>query len=189
MIQAMDTPLLEQLKAVPLLPGVYLWKDAEGQVLYVGKAKQLRNRMRQYLTLQDGRAMIPRLVEQVDGFEYLVTENEHESLVLEKNLIQQFHPPFNVDFRDDKSYPYIALTKGDMFPALKYTREKHVPSTRYFGPYTDSRAARTMIDVARRVVPLWSASCAEWKRVKRKLDAGESPEGGKVCFNCCGHSL
>ncbi|MDR2587330.1 MAG: excinuclease ABC subunit UvrC [Coriobacteriales bacterium] len=175
----------EQLDAVPQLPGVYLWKGAEGQVLYVGKARQLRNRMRQYVNLSDERAMIPRLMEQVASFEYLVTESEHESLILEKNLINQYSPPFNVDFKDDKSYPFIALTKGDVFPALKYTREKQVPSTRYFGPYTDARAARTMIDVARRVVPLCQASCVEWKRLKRKMEAdpAHAPAGDKPCFD------
>ncbi|MDR0350399.1 MAG: excinuclease ABC subunit UvrC [Coriobacteriales bacterium] len=175
----------EQLNAVPQQPGVYLWKGAEGQVLYVGKAKQLRSRMRQYVNLSDERAMIPRLMEEVASFEYLVTASEHESLILEKNLINQYAPPFNVDFKDDKSYPFIALTKGDVFPAIKYTREKPVPTTRYFGPYTDARAARTMIDVARRVVPLCHAGCAEWKRLKRRLEASptQPPAGDKPCFD------
>jgi excinuclease ABC subunit C len=175
----------EQLNAVPQQPGVYLWKGAEGQVLYVGKAKQLRNRMRQYVNLSDERAMIPRLMEEVASFEYLITESEHESLILEKNLINQYAPPFNVDFKDDKSYPFIALTKGDVFPAIKYTREKPVSTTRYFGPYTDARAARTMIDVARRVVPLCHAGCVEWKRLKRRLEADptQPPVGDKPCFD------
>jgi excinuclease ABC subunit C len=175
----------EQLDAVPLLPGVYLWKDVGGQVLYVGKARQLRSRMRQYVNQTDERAMIPRLMEQVDSFEYLVTESEHESLILEKNLINQYSPPFNVDFKDDKSYPFIAITKGDVFPAIKYTREKPVSSTRYFGPYTDARAARTMIDVARRVVPLCHTSCVEWKRLRRRLEADplHAPAGDKPCFD------
>ncbi|MDR0347010.1 MAG: excinuclease ABC subunit UvrC [Coriobacteriales bacterium] len=175
----------EQLDAVPQLPGVYLWKGAEGQVLYVGKARQLRNRMRQYANLSDERAMIPRLMEQVATFEYLVTESEHESLILEKNLINQYNPPFNVDFKDDKSYPFIALTKGDLFPAIKYTREKPVSTTRYFGPYTDARAARTMVDVARRVIPLCQTSCVEWKRLKRRLEADSThvPAGDKPCFD------
>ena len=92
---------------------------------YVGKAKQLRARMRQYVNCQDERAKIPLLVDQIDSFDYLVVENEHESLVLEKNLINQHAPFFNADFKDDKTYPFIALTKGDVFPAIKYTREKH----------------------------------------------------------------
>lgn len=177
----------EQLAQVPALPGVYLWKDAEDQIIYVGKAKQLRARMRQYVNLSDEREKIPLLVEQIDSFDYIVTENEHESLILEKNLIKQYSPFFNADFKDDKSYPFIALTKGDVFPSIKYTREKHKQSTRYFGPYTDSRAARQMIDIVRRVVPLCAASCAEWRRINRKLESGASLEealaGNKVCFN------
>ena len=159
-----------ELNEVPTLPGVYLWKDASGQVIYVGKAKQLRARMRQYVNFQDDRAKIPLLVDQIDTFEYIVVQNEHESLVLEKNLINQHSPFFNADFKDDKSYPFIALTKGDVFPAIKYTREKHKPDTKYFGPYTDSRAAREMVDIARRVVPLCAASCADWRNLTRKIE-------------------
>ncbi|MDR3315543.1 MAG: excinuclease ABC subunit UvrC [Coriobacteriales bacterium] len=189
----MDTlpSIREQLGSVPQLPGVYLWKDAHGSVLYVGKARQLRSRMRQYVNLQDARAMIPRLMAQTASFDYLVAESEHESLILEKNLINQYAPPFNVDFKDDKSYPFVALTKGDVFPAIKYTREKPVATSRYFGPYTDARAARMMVDVARRVVPLCQTQCVEWKRLKRKLEAhpellsdpDASPEGDKPCFD------
>lgn len=188
----------QQLSSVPTLPGVYLWKDKDGQVIYVGKAKQLRARMRQYVNFQDSREKIPLLVSQIDSFEYIVTENEHESLVLEKNLIKQYSPYFNADFKDDKSYPYIALTKGDMFPALKYTREAHRAETRYFGPYTDSRAARQLIDIVRRVIPLCSASCAEWRRLNRKLESHpleQAIENTRPCFDyhvglgpgaCCG---
>ncbi len=163
-----------ELAEVPALPGVYLWKNAEGEVIYVGKAKQLRARMRQYVNFQDERAKIPLLVNQIDSFEYIVVDNEHESLVLEKNLINQHYPFFNADFKDDKSYPFIALTKGSVFPAIKYTREKHRPDTRYFGPFTDSRAARRMIDIARRVVPLCSASCADWRALERRLEKARS---------------
>lgn len=159
-----------ELNEVPTLPGVYIWKGRDGEVLYVGKAKQLRARMRQYVNFQDERAKIPLLVEQIHSFEYIVVQNEHESLVLEKNLINEYSPFYNADFKDDKSYPFIAITKGDVFPAIKYTREKHKPDSRYFGPYTDSRAARKMIDIARRVVPLCSASCAEWRGLSRKLE-------------------
>ncbi len=189
-----------QLASVPALPGVYLWKDASGQVIYVGKAKQLRARMKQYVMGQDERAKIPLMLSQIASFDYVVVENEHESLVLEKNLIKQYSPFFNADFKDDKSYPFIALTKGDVFPVIKYTREKHVPETRYFGPYTDSRAARDMVDIARRVVPICSGKCEQWRRMKRKLDAGDltaflSEQGSKPCFDahvglgpgaCCG---
>ena len=190
-----------QLADVPTLPGVYLWKDGEGQVIYVGKAKQLRARMRQYVNFQDERAKIPLLVDAIQSFEYIVTENEHESLVLEKNLINQHAPFFNADFKDDKSYPFVALTMDDVFPAIKYTREKHRAGSRYFGPYTDSRAARMMIDAVRRVVPICSASCAEWRRLNRLMGKGDpaallSQDGQlRPCFDahvglgpgvCCG---
>ncbi len=164
--------LREQVRKVPQLPGVYLWKNAAGEVIYVGKAKQLRNRMMQYILQSDERVMIPFMMEQVRSFDYIVVDNEHEALVLEKNLINQYDPYFNVDFRDDKSYPYIAITKGDMFPAIKYTREKHVPTSRYFGPYTDSRAARKLVDVVRHVTPICSASCAQYKALRRQLERG-----------------
>ena len=164
----------QELSSVPALPGVYLWKDAAGKVIYVGKAKQLRARMRQYVNFADERAKIPLLVDAIDSFEYIVVDNEHESLVLEKNLINQYAPYFNADFKDDKSYPFIALTLGDTFPAIKYTREKHRKDTKYFGPFTDGRAARLMVDAARKVVPICAASCAEWRRLKRKLENGDA---------------
>ena len=190
-----------ELDEVPTLPGVYLWKDKDGQVIYVGKAKQLRARMRQYVNFQDDRAKIPLLVDAIESFEYIVVENEHESLVLEKNLINQYSPFFNADFKDDKSYPFIAITMGDTFPAIKYTREKHKAKTKYFGPYTDSRAARTVVDAVRRVAPICASSCAEWRRLTRKLDKGDidaflSDDGMlRPCFDahvglgpgvCCG---
>ena len=185
-----------QLDSVPTLPGCYLWKNARGEVIYVGKAKQLRARMRQYVNFQDDRAKIPLLVEQIDSFEYIVVGNEHESLVLERELINQYTPYFNADFKDDKSYPFIALTTGDAFPAIKFTREKRRPDTRYFGPFTDSRAARTMIDAVRRIVPICSTSCADWRALRRRQEKGElALSNTRPCFDyhvglgpgaCCG---
>ena len=168
----------EQVDQVPTDPGCYLWKDGSGKVIYVGKAKNLRARMRQYVTLQDDRAKIPLMMQVVRSFDYIVVENEHEALVLERNLIAQYRPYFNVDFKDDKSYPYIATTESDTFPAIKYTREKHKKGTRYFGPYTDSYAARQTIETLRKVVPICSATCVEWKRAKRLLE--KDPDGAAV---------
>ena len=168
----------EQVDQVPTDPGCYLWKDGSGKVIYVGKAKNLRARMRQYVTLQDDRAKIPLMMQVVRSFDYIVVENEHEALVLERNLIAQYRPYFNVDFKDDKSYPYIAITESDTFPAIKYTREKHKKGTRYFGPYTDAYAARQTIETLRKVVPICSATCVEWKRAKRLLE--KDPDGAAV---------
>ena len=167
-----------QLGHVPDAPGVYLWKHAE-EVLYVGKAKSLRKRMRQYVGGHDGRERIPVMMERVDGFDYVVTGNEVESLILEASLIKQLRPPFNVDYKDDKSFPFLALTMDDPFPAIKYTREKHRPGTRYFGPYTDARAARETLEVTRRVYPVCRTACVEWKRLNAKAGAPT----GKPCFD------
>ncbi|HEY5484685.1 MAG TPA: excinuclease ABC subunit UvrC, partial [Propionibacteriaceae bacterium] len=169
----------EQLTAVPDAPGVYLWKDADGTVLYVGKAKSLRKRMKQYAQGHDDRAMVPEMMSRVTSFDYVVTTNEVESLILENNLIKEHHPRYNVDYRDDKTYPYIALTTGDPFPGIKYTREKHRTGTTYFGPYTDAKAARATIDVVRRVYPICRTDCVEWKRVTAH---GGEPTG-KPCFD------
>ena len=168
---------------VPLEPGCYLWKDAAGEVLYVGKAKNLRARMRQYVHGEDERAKIPLMMDQVASFDYVVVTSEHEALVLEMNLIQQYRPPYNVDLRDDKSYPFIAITREDVYPAIKYTRERHRPGTRYFGPYTDARSAKATVDIVRRITPMCIATCAEWKRTKRLLDA--HPEDADVVQMIC----
>lgn len=185
--------LAEQVTHVPTDPGCYLWKDAAGEVIYVGKAKNLRARMKQYVTLSDDRQKIPLMMQLVASFDYVVVQSEHEALVLERNLIEQYHPYFNVDFKDDKSYPYIAVTHGDVFPAIKYTRERHRAGTRYFGPYTDARAAREMIDTLRKVVPICNASCAGWKHVRRLLEKHPADsdvielvcaEKGRPCFDC-----
>lgn len=184
--------LAEQVSHVPTDPGCYLWKDVAGEVIYVGKAKNLRARMKQYVTLTDDRQKIPLMMQLVASFDYVVVQSEHEALVLERNLIEQYHPYFNVDFKDDKSYPYIAVTHGDVFPAIKYTRERHRAGTRYFGPYTDARAARDMIDTLRKVVPICSASCTGWKHVRRLLEKQPADsdiielvcaEKGRPCFD------
>ena len=173
----------KQLKAVPQKPGVYLWKDSSGKILYVGKALRLRSRMSQYISGQDEREKIPLMMSQVESFDYIVVSNETESLILEKNLIQQYHPPYNVDYRDDKSYPFIVLTCDEAFPAIKLTREKHKRGRKYFGPYTDIKAARETIAAVRRVVPICSAQCAEYKSLCRKLSSGKQPsKDDKACF-------
>ena len=184
--------LRELVAKVPTEPGCYLWKDAAGEVLYVGKAKNLRARMRQYVLGEDERDRIKVMMHEVADFDYVVVASEHEALVLEMNLIQQYHPPYNVDLRDDKSYPFIAVTRGDVYPAIKYTRERHRPGTRYYGPYTDARAAKQTIDIVRRLTPVCVATCPGWKRVRRLLEADEGAEGvvellcaqnGRPCFD------
>lgn len=170
----------ERLRHVPQATGVYVWKDADGAVLYVGKAKNLRSRMRSYFTDKHAdRPWIAVMMDVVADFEYYVTGSEVESLVLEANLIKQWRPPYNVWYRDDKSYPFIALTTSDPYPAIKLTREKRRKGTRYFGPYTDASAARATIEAVRRVWPICRASCAEWRRLTRQ----DGKPVGKPCFD------
>jgi excinuclease ABC subunit C len=165
---------------VPTDTGVYVWKDAEGHELYVGKAKNLRARMRSYFTDKHlDRPWIGVMMDVVADFDYYVTGSEVESLILESNLIKQWRPPYNIWYRDDKSYPFIALTTDDAFPAIKLTREKRKKGTRYFGPYTDARAAKATIEAVRRVWPICRASCAEWRRLTRQ----DGEPGGKPCFD------
>src|SRR4051812_29127520 len=116
----------EKLKALPTKPGVYLFRDERGQVLYIGKAKSLRPRVRSYF--QKGgetRATIAQLPERVADFEVIVTDTEVEALHLEQNLVKRHRPPFNVRLRDDKSFPYIAVTVEDEYPRVMFTRERH----------------------------------------------------------------
>src|SRR6266404_799884 len=151
---AMASRLEDQLKQVPAKPGVYLFRDAKGDVLYVGKAKTLRPRVRSYFQRgQDGRAQIQSLPDRVADIEVIVTGSEVEALHLEQNLVKRHRPPFNVRLRDDKSFPYIAVTVEDEYPRVMFTRERHRPGVWYFGPYANAKKVRETLDVLNRVFP------------------------------------
>jgi excinuclease ABC subunit C len=145
----------EKLKTLPAKPGVYLFRDREGDVLYIGKAKSLRHRVRSYFQAAgvDTRAAIRQLPERVDDIEVIVTQNEVEALHLEQNLVKRHRPPFNVRLRDDKSFPYIAVTVEDEFPRVMFTRERHRRGVWYFGPYANAKKVRETLDVLNRVFP------------------------------------
>src|SRR5437763_9272010 len=141
-----------QLKTLPAKPGVYLFRDARGEVLYVGKAKSLRSRVRSYFQkTTDGRAQIALLSERVAELEVIVTGSEVEALHLEQNLVKRHRPPFNVRLRDDKSFPYIAVTVEDEYPRVMFTRERHRRGVTYFGPYANAKKVRETLDVLNRV--------------------------------------
>jgi excinuclease ABC subunit C len=143
-----------QLKALPTKPGVYLFRDPDGSVLYVGKAKSLRPRVRSYFQRTgDGRAQIRLLPERVADVEVIVTGSEVEALHLEQNLVKRHRPPFNVRLRDDKSFPYIAVTVEDEYPRVMFTRERHRQGVWYFGPYANAKKVRETLDVLNRVFP------------------------------------
>ncbi|MEZ5101885.1 MAG: excinuclease ABC subunit UvrC [Thermoleophilia bacterium] len=142
-----------QLAALPAEPGVYLFHDGDGVVLYVGKAKSLRSRVRTYFRGGDSRQGLERMLERVDRIELIVTRTEAEALHLEQNLIRRHRPPFNVRLRDDKSYPYIAVTVEDEYPRVMFTRERHRRGVLYFGPYANAKKVRETLDVLNRVFP------------------------------------
>jgi excinuclease ABC subunit C len=142
-----------QLKGIPAKPGVYLFRDAKSLVLYVGKAKSLRARVRSYFRGGDSRLGLDRLVERVEQIEVIVTSTEVEAFHLEQNLIKRYRPTFNVRLRDDKSYPYIAVTVEDEYPRVMFTRERHRRGVTYFGPYASAKKVRETLDVLNRVFP------------------------------------
>jgi excinuclease ABC subunit C len=150
----MEERVKGQLTTLPAKPGVYLFRDAKGDVLYVGKAKSLRPRVRSYFQKgQDGRAQIALLPSRVANIEVIVTGSEVEALHLEQNLVKRHRPPFNVRLRDDKSFPYIAVTVEDEYPRVMFTRERHRRGVWYFGPYANAKKVRETLDVLNRVFP------------------------------------
>jgi len=151
--------LQRKLDTLPDGPGVYLWRDAEGQVLYVGKAKRLSSRVRSYFANDfvesPKNRLLMRLVADVDT---IVVPSEAQSLLLENNLIKEYRPRFNVRLKDDKSYPSIAVTLGEAFPRVLVTRRRDIPGARYFGPYTDVGQLRRTLAVIRRLYTVRSCS-------------------------------
>ena len=128
--------LTEKLERLPDRPGVYLYKDAKGQVIYIGKAASLRSRVRSYFQASRTRdAKTDALVDQIADLDCIVTANELEALILESNLIKQRRPRYNIVLRDDKHYPFIRLNLKDPFPALQVTRRIKNDGALYFGPY------------------------------------------------------
>jgi excinuclease ABC subunit C len=142
-----------QLRSLPAKPGVYLFRGTGDAVLYVGKAKSLRPRVRSYFRGGDARRGIEQLADRVERIEVIVTQTETEALHLEQNLIRRHRPPFNVRLRDDKSYPYIAVTVEDEYPRVMFTRERHRRGVVYFGPYANAKKVRETLDVLNRVFP------------------------------------
>lgn len=160
----------KKLETYPQLPGVYLMKSSADQVLYVGKANNLRQRLRHYfLAGGDGREMIPILVSKIETIETIVVSSEKEALLLENTLIKQHQPHFNALFKDDKSYIALQLSHRQNWPMLHLTRYKGKPdpNSLYFGPYTSAAAARSTFDLLNRLFPLRQCSDQEFLRRTR----------------------
>src|SRR5690349_24162209 len=149
---AIPDVLARKLDTLPDRPGVYLWKNVEGQILYVGKAKSLRARVPQYFPaeVQETPERVA-LAQQITDLETIVVPSEAQALLLENNLIKEHKPRFNIRLTDDKTYPRIAVTAGEPFPRVLVTRRVTLPGARYFGPYTDVATLRQTLNIVRRI--------------------------------------
>ena len=151
--------LTRKLATLPDAPGVYLWKDAEGGVLYVGKAKSLRSRVRSYVNNDHAESpKLRHLMRLAADVETILTGTETESLLLENNLIKEYLPRFNARLKDDKSYPSIAVTLKEPFPRLLVTRQRDLAGARYYGPYTDVSLMRRTLGIVRRIFTVRSCT-------------------------------
>lgn len=160
--------LEEKLQRVPDKPGVYLMRDAAGDVIYVGKAASLRSRVRSYFRSPKNQPpKVQSLVKNIKDFEYIVTDTEVEALILEYNLIKKYDPKYNVMFRDDKSYPYLKITLNEEFPRVEVTRNMRKDGAKYFGPYTSVGALNETVRLLRKLFPLRSCRQAAFEQRKR----------------------
>lgn len=142
----------EELKKLPRSPGVYIMHDASDEIIYVGKAIILRNRVRQYFQKGTNKsAKIEQMVSKISYFEYIVTDSELEALILECNLIKEHRPRYNTMLKDDKTYPYIKVTVGEEYPRILFSRDMKKDKSRYFGPYTSAGAVKDTIELLRKL--------------------------------------
>ena len=151
--------IAEQLTKTPVNPGVYLMQDSNNQVLYVGKAKHLKNRIRSYFNSSSNLSpKIQQLVHKIERFEFIVTETETEALILENNLIKQLKPYYNDRLKDDKTYPFIKVTLQEKFPKVLFTRNIKNDGSKYFGPFTSARSVRTTMNLLKKLFPYRSCT-------------------------------
>jgi excinuclease ABC subunit C len=178
--------LRERVESLPSGPGVYLFESERGKVLYVGKAQNLRSRVRSYFQSGgDGRAQIPRLVERIADVKVLVTPTVKDALLLENELIKQHRPTFNVRLRDDKQYLALRLDPGEKWPRLHMVRRFRRDGAQYFGPYTSSGAMRAALSNLRRIFPLRSCSDATLKDYARRGRPCIEYEMKRCSAPCC----
>ena len=154
-----------ELKKLPSKPGVYIMHDKDDNIIYVGKAVSLKNRVRQYFRKNNKTARIERMVSLIDHFEYIVVDNEAEALILECNLIKKNKPKFNVLLKDDKTYPYIKITLNEEYPTIYTTRRILNDGAKYFGPYANPGSAKEMVDFIKQKFKI--RQCKTFKSNKR----------------------
>lgn len=177
--------LEEKLKGLPDAPGVYLMKDAEGKIIYVGKAISLKSRVRSYFSSQH--AGMPRtqaLVRRIRDLEYILTDGEIEALILENNLIKEYRPKYNVRLTDDKNYPFLRVSIQEDFPRLEIVRSRKRDGARYFGPYTNTGAVNETLRLLKKIFPI--RSCKQTAFVRRDRPCLNS-HIARCSAPCCGH--
>src|SRR6056297_3646641 len=148
----------EQLKQIPDKPGVYMMKDDSGQIIYVGKARSLRKRVRSYFRKGNQSYKTSIMIDYIDDFDYIVTDTEMESYILEANLIKKYHPKYNVRLKDDKTYPFIKITTYEDFPRIKKSRVVKKDGSKYFGPFADVDAIYKTINILKDLFKLRSCN-------------------------------
>lgn len=172
---------------IPTEPGVYRFRDAQSRVLYVGKAKNLRARLTSYFApLESLHERTRRMVTSASSVEWTIVGTEFEALQLEFTWIKEFDPPFNIQFKDDKSYPYLAITLGEKIPRVMVTRTRKIPNARYFGPYTKTWAIRETLDLILPVFPVRSCSEGVYRKAERDKRPCLLGDIGRCAAPCAG---
>ena len=160
----------EHLKQLPAEPGVYLMKDKFDNIIYVGKAKILKNRVRQYFqSSKNHSSKVKSMVKNIDKFEYIITDSELEALILECNLIKKYKPKYNVLLRDDKTYPYIKVTTNEDFPRVLKVRRVIKDKAKYFGPYTNTTAVNDTLDIIKNIYPIRTCNIDIERAIKTNM--------------------
>ena len=160
----------EQLKKLPSEPGVYLMKDKNDNIIYVGKAISLKNRVRQYFqSSKNHTSKVKSMVKHISSFEYIITDSELEALILECSLIKEYRPKYNVLLRDDKTYPYIKVTTNEDFPRVLKVRKVLKDKAKYFGPYTNITAVNDTLEIIKNIYPIRTCNIDIQKAIKNKV--------------------
>lgn len=160
----------EQLKKLPGEPGVYLMKDENDKIIYVGKAISLKNRVRQYFqSSKNHSSKVKSMVKNIKSFEYIITDSELEALILECNLIKKYRPKYNVLLRDDKTYPYIKVTVNEDYPRVLKVRKVLRDKAKYFGPYTNVEAVNDTLEVIRNIYPIRTCNVDIDRAIKNNM--------------------
>lgn len=169
----------EELKKLPASPGVYLMHDKKDEIIYVGKAVSLKNRVRQYFRESTKKTpKIQKMISLIERFEYIVTDSELEALILECNLIKEYRPKYNTMLKDDKSYPYIKLTISEDFPRIILARKMKKDKNRYFGPFTSVTAVKDTIELMQKMYKIRNCN----KNIEADV-LGSARENGRPCLN------